>query len=302
MTVQSDRLPLLDTITLEDGAHDADEGKYCAMELVAYLAGEPHSANPKCASRALTDFLINLNDTWTEVDRQKLKPFLPRVIGTAGDGQEHARGYLAIDWLIRTYTPAWLDLAGCAVEAAELRSLRRIVDGVAAEHTEAMGRAQNAASAAYSAAESAARAAADSAARAAADSAAESAADSVAYSAAYSATYSAARAAAYSAADSAARAAADSAARSAAESAADSAAYSAAYSATYSAAYSAAHSVADSAAYSAARSAARSATYSAAYSAAYSVAAEKLKPTVELLQASALQLLDRMINQAAVTA
>lgn len=38
------------------------------------------------------------------MQRQTLKPFLPRMVGTAGDGQDEARAYLALDWLVRTYT------------------------------------------------------------------------------------------------------------------------------------------------------------------------------------------------------
>ncbi len=89
-----------------------------------------------------------------------------------------------------------------------------------------------------------------------------------------------------------------SAAYSGAESAAYSAAESAAYSAAESAAESAAYSVARSAAYSAAESVARSAAYSVARSAAYSVARSAarsaLGPTVEALQASAVQLVRDM--------
>ncbi len=89
--------------------------------------------------------------------------------------------------------------------------------------------------------------------------------------------------------------AAGSAARSAAGSAAGSAAWSAAWSAAGSAARSAAGSAAGSAAWSAAWSAAGSAAESAAGSAAGSAARDKLRPTVEMLQKSALELIERMI-------
>jgi hypothetical protein len=81
-----------------------------------------------------------------------------------------------------------LDLAGLTEEAQELRSLRRIVDMVAAEAAGPVVRkAEQRASAAWSAARSAAESAAWSAARSAARSAAESAAESAAWSAAWSA-------------------------------------------------------------------------------------------------------------------
>jgi hypothetical protein len=70
---------------------------------------------------------------------------------------------------------------------------------------------------------------------------------------------------------------------------------SAARSAAESAAWSAAWSAARSAAWSAARSAARSAAWSAARSAAWSAAWSALAPTVEQLQASALDLVDRIL-------
>jgi hypothetical protein len=44
------------------------------------------------------------------------------------DDLNEARAYLALDWLVRTLTPAWLDLARLDDEAAELRALPPIVD------------------------------------------------------------------------------------------------------------------------------------------------------------------------------
>ena len=115
-------------VTLDAGSHPDFETGHCAMEVVSWLAGLGHTDAPVCASPVLRSFTISLNDQWDRVQRQKLVPFLPRMVGTAGDGQDEARSYLALDWLIRTYTPAWLDIAGLTVEAGELRSLRRIVD------------------------------------------------------------------------------------------------------------------------------------------------------------------------------
>ena len=128
-------LPPLDlsTLTLASGGHRPDDGEMCVMEAVAYIAGEPWSDHPQCASPILTGFCINLNDRWDNTVRQRLVPFIPRIVGTRDDGKDELRGYLALDWLIRTYTPAWLDLAGLTVEAQALRDLRRIVDLAAAQ-------------------------------------------------------------------------------------------------------------------------------------------------------------------------
>lgn len=60
--------------------------------------------------------------------RQKLVSLLPSLAGTANDGLDETRGYLALDWLMRTYTPAWLELAGLRGSAASLRRLKPITD------------------------------------------------------------------------------------------------------------------------------------------------------------------------------
>ena len=129
--------PLPDTITIHKGCHEpGDPSKgdpACLLELVSWVAGEPWSDHPECVSPILGAFGRQLNDRLPDTKRQQLRPLIPRLVGTAGDGHDEARGYLALDWLIRTCTPAWLDLAGLSVEADELRGLRRIVDLAAAQ-------------------------------------------------------------------------------------------------------------------------------------------------------------------------
>lgn len=129
MTVIPERAHWLKNIHLAKGYHRAKTpGEWCLTEAAAYIAGEPWSDHPKCVSTVLTVYGMALNDSWDDDQRQKLVPFIPRLLGTANDGQDEARSYLALDWLTRTYTPAWLDLAGLAEEAAALRDHRQIVD------------------------------------------------------------------------------------------------------------------------------------------------------------------------------
>lgn len=155
-------------LTLAKGGHHAREDGTCLLEAVAWFAGEPHSDAPACVSPVLRTFGINLNDVLPDGKRQQLVPFVPRMVGTAGDGLDEARAYLALDWLIRTYAPAWLDLAGLAAEAQALRDLRRIVDLVSAQAAGPVVRAgRDKAAAAWDAAWAAAWAAAGDAARAA---------------------------------------------------------------------------------------------------------------------------------------
>jgi hypothetical protein len=195
----------LDQLHLDNGSHDSRTAGVCVMEAVAWFAGEPHTDRPQCASPVLTGFAMNLNDRWDDVARQRLVSFVPRLAGTR-DGRDEARSYLALDWLIRTYTPAWLDLAGLSESAQELRGLRRIVDMSAAEAAGPVVRSAQAKSAAAGAAAgAAARDAAGDAAGAAAWDAAGDAAGAAAWDAAWDAAGAAARAAAWNAARAAAR-------------------------------------------------------------------------------------------------
>src|SRR5216683_2245676 len=123
----------LDTLTLAHGSHNDRSNGLCLMEAVAWFAGKPHSDKPPCVSSALGAYGRNLNDLLPETPRQQLKQFIPLLPGTAGDGKDETRGYIALDWLIRTYTPAFLDLAGLSAEAAALRDFRRIADFAAAK-------------------------------------------------------------------------------------------------------------------------------------------------------------------------
>src|SRR4051812_33649604 len=95
---------VLADVKLAKGSHSSPQQGACLLEVVSMFANEPFSDHPACVSPVLRNFGINLNDQWGGAQRQKLVPFIPRLVGTAGDGHDEARGYLALDWLIRTFT------------------------------------------------------------------------------------------------------------------------------------------------------------------------------------------------------
>ena len=183
----------------------------CAQEFASYLAGEPHSDHPRCVSPVLNSFMVSWNDGLDDETRQKLRPYIVRTLGTAGDGQDRARSYMALDWFIRVHTPGFLVAAGLTEEAAKLRGLAAIADiekvQAATPHVNAAWDAARAAArdAAWDAARAAARAATGDAARAAARAAARDAAWAAAGDAAWTAAGEAARDAAWTAAGEAAR-------------------------------------------------------------------------------------------------
>lgn len=118
----------LDSLYLLTGSHDEPSTGLCIMEATALLAGEPHGDHPLCVSTLLTRFATSLNDTWDDIPRQALKPLIPLMMGTARDDRDEARSYLALDWLVRTYAPAFLDLASLGINARQLRNLAPITD------------------------------------------------------------------------------------------------------------------------------------------------------------------------------
>jgi hypothetical protein len=191
-------------IPLAKGAHNDPDQGMCLMELTALFAGEQHSDRPQCVSPVLGEFGRSLNDVLPDDLRQELKGLIPSLPGTAGDGWDERRGYMALDWLIRTWLPAWLELSPrCREDARRVRELGRIVDLVSAERAGPVVRAaqKNAAAAraaagdaAWAAAGDAAWAAAGDAARAAAGAAARAAAGDAAWAAAWAAAGDAARA------------------------------------------------------------------------------------------------------------
>jgi hypothetical protein len=118
----------LSTLHLDDGSHLSFEDGHCLMEAAAYFAGEPHTDRPQCVSPYLRSFGITLNDRVSDEQRQDLVRFVPLVVGTAGDGLDDRRRWLAADHVIRVTVPMWLDLAGLTDHAATLRAFTPITD------------------------------------------------------------------------------------------------------------------------------------------------------------------------------
>jgi hypothetical protein len=221
MSVIEDRLPYLEPLKLGRGSHKPPSNglvNACVMEAVAYVAGEPFSDHPECASPVITSFLVSWNDAMDDVDRQMLKPYIVRVVGTrTGKRHEEQRAWMLTDWLARECAPAWMRLAGLTGQAESLESLAPLTSAAPHEPTQPMlDAARKDSAAARAAAWAAAGDAAWAAAWAAARDAARAAAWAAAWDAARAAAWDAARAAALDAARDAARAAALDAARAAA--------------------------------------------------------------------------------------
>lgn len=116
----------LDTITLKAGAHSNAQAGMCLLEAVSFIAGEPFSDHPLCVDPVIAAYGRRLNDRMPDADRQRLVPFIPTIMGTAGDGKTEARRNMLVDFALRVATPRWLDAAGRADDATRLRQLEPI--------------------------------------------------------------------------------------------------------------------------------------------------------------------------------
>jgi len=115
-----------DRVRLYPGRHTGQSGQLCLLEAAAVLAGEPLTDHPRCVSPIVCTLGIRLNDLGTHRQRQPLTRFLPNLVGTAGDGKEDARRWVALDFSLRTVWPRWVDRLGMREEAAALRGLAPI--------------------------------------------------------------------------------------------------------------------------------------------------------------------------------
>jgi hypothetical protein len=197
MTIIEDRLNQLPT--LKHGKHDSIDHGACLLEAVSWVVGEPFSDHPQCVCPVLGAFGRSWNDSLDDDKRNRLlQRFITRLVGTRSTAVvEERRAWMAADWLIRTYTPAWLRLAGLNDHADALAGADAVSD------LDALGSVQPL----IAAAGAAAGAAAWDAARAAAGAAAGAAAWDAARDAAWDAAGAAAWATAWATARDAARAA-----------------------------------------------------------------------------------------------
>ena len=232
MTTPRERLAALPPLSA--WAHEHVGEGACVMEAVSYVAGEPWSDTPACACPVLGAFLRTWNDDLSDTDLDRLlRPLVLRLVGSRSTPEVEARrSWLAMDWLVRTHAPAWLQLVPALVPHADaLTDLPPIMDAqTATAHQSTFNAARVAARAAV---EAAAGNAAVDAARVAARVAVEAAAGDAAEAAAGDAAEAAARVAVGAAAGDAAWAAARAAAGDAAEAAVGAAAWVAARAAAW---------------------------------------------------------------------
>src|ERR1044072_7276238 len=91
--VLPDRLEVLRSRQLLSGGHTDPESGLCVMEAVAFVAGEKHSDQPKCACPVIGSFLRTWNDRIPDVDTRTrlLMPFVERLVGSKSNAAVERR-------------------------------------------------------------------------------------------------------------------------------------------------------------------------------------------------------------------
>lgn len=142
---------MLEQHPLQRGAHGSRDGGMCAMEMVAWLAGEPHSDEPRCACPVLGAFVRACNDAMNDGARnQWLRPLVPMLVNTRATAAiERKRGMIVVDGLVRELVPLRLHRDRLLAEARLLAAfdpIERLEDVRAAVRAlEHYGRGQHAA-------------------------------------------------------------------------------------------------------------------------------------------------------------
>jgi hypothetical protein len=100
--------------------HNPKDGA-CLMDAVSWFEYGTLGDHPACVSPVLAAFCRGANDGMTDAGRQKLKAFIPRLIGSVDPENEKPRAEFLVWQAIRVFTPFWLEKAGLHADAKLLR-------------------------------------------------------------------------------------------------------------------------------------------------------------------------------------
>src|SRR5437879_12245450 len=110
----------LDTVVLRPGAHTSASDGVSLMEAVSSLAGEPWSNSPSCTSPVIAAYARSLNDWLPDDERQRLKAYIPRLVGTAAPNRDLSHAFACADAAARGFARRAFAAAGLAAASATL--------------------------------------------------------------------------------------------------------------------------------------------------------------------------------------
>ncbi len=129
------RKPLIPQFPIRPGSHPSRDDGMCAMEMVAWLAGERHSDGPDCTCPVIAAYVRALNDILPsdEVRDRLLRRRVPMLINTADSlSMARQRGFMAADFLAKEFAPLLFADAGNLVGVEAMRSLSPVINSTRA--------------------------------------------------------------------------------------------------------------------------------------------------------------------------
>ena len=72
----------IESLHLAPGSHSSPREGVCVVELASLMAGEKFSDHPRCVCNVIAAFLRSLNDRVGHSDRQRLRPYAGRAVGS----------------------------------------------------------------------------------------------------------------------------------------------------------------------------------------------------------------------------
>ena len=102
----------VDSVRLEPGAHRAPSDGICLLELVSLMAQERFSDRPRCVCVVIAAFLRSWNDRSGHAERQALRPYARRVVGSRSRRSvTRRRGDICLTWAGADLTGHWASRA-----------------------------------------------------------------------------------------------------------------------------------------------------------------------------------------------
>lgn len=95
----------------------------CTMDAVSWFAYGHLGDHPECASPVLTGYVIIGQDAMSHRERQRLKPFIFRLIGSRDPAAESVRARILVLAAVRRFAPMAVEALGYRCEAETMRAL-----------------------------------------------------------------------------------------------------------------------------------------------------------------------------------
>lgn len=111
-------------LQLSRDRHASSADGVCAMEFVSILAGASFSDYPNTACPVISSYVRTLNDNMPDDERQRLLPYLPRLLGTFSPARELQREQLLTLAAAQEFAAPALQANGFRHYAAYLRRFK----------------------------------------------------------------------------------------------------------------------------------------------------------------------------------